>query len=241
MATKKTPQISQESSSNGGTAGNGGEVFASASLFKPATPGISCKESTEVYESWVSAGTYDEVMNDTNYRGPGAACEAVESLYPTDTRDIPLILDACCGSGLVGQKLRRQGFSRLHGVDASSGMLRMAGQKEVYKKLVCCFLGDCPLPMDPDTYDCVVMCGGFMQGHVPTAALRQLVRVVKSGGAVCLVFREVFLREVPEYRGRLEKEMADMEKEGLWTLASRRTIPNYFFHHTGVVFIFRVA
>ncbi|XP_076469063.1 methyltransferase-like protein 27 [Babylonia areolata] len=210
-------------------------VYEGGTVFKAAERGISREASTGVYQDWASQ--YDADMNDEKYRGALAAHEAVVKLYPTD-REKVFVLDVACGTGIVAEKLQKQGFRRMEGLDPSQKMLDEAEQKKVYEKLYCCYLDSTPLPMDPDTYDCAVIAGGMCEGHIPTSGLRSMVRVVKPGGTVVIVMREAFLWEVAEYKDRLEKEMGDMEKEGLWRLSSRTPLPNYFHQHTGVVFIF---
>ncbi|KAL8595242.1 hypothetical protein ACOMHN_043394 [Nucella lapillus] len=227
------------SNSTHATLVSGEQVFANATEFKAARSGISRDESTTVYEAWAASGSYDQDMNDEKYCGAKAAAEALAELYPTD-REHVLVLDVACGTGIVAEKLQKVGFKRIHGLDPSSGMLELADQKKVYEKLLCCYLDSSKLTVVKDMYDCAVSSGGMCEGHIPTSGLRQLIPVVKPEGAVCIVMRESFLRDVLEYRGRLEKEMTDMEKEGLWRLASRTSIPNYFYQHTGVVFIFRL-
>jgi len=44
----------------------------------------------------------------------------------TDTKEQTSILDLGCGTGLIGKYLFEMGFTEIHGIDASSGMLREA-------------------------------------------------------------------------------------------------------------------
>lgn len=80
---------------------------------------------------------------------------------PTDT---PL-LDAGCGTGLVGGELVQRGFSALDGVDLSHGMLNIARSKGIYRQLEIADITR-PLPFDPGSYGAVVCVGTFTAGHV---------------------------------------------------------------------------
>lgn len=221
-------------------ASDGKGVFVSASVFKAARAGIGRDESTQVYDAWAVDGGYDKDMNDDEkYFGGKAVAEALCEMYPTD-RERVLILDLGCGTGIAAERLQKLGFKKIHGLDPSPGMLEEAKKKKVYEKLICCYVDDSPLTAVTDKYDCLVSSGAFCEGHIPTSGLRRMASVVKPGGAVVIVMREAFLWDVAEYKDRLEKEMADMEREGLWRLVSRKQLPNYFHYHTGVAFTLRL-
>ena len=49
------------------------------------------------------------------------------------------------------------------------------------------------------------------------------------GGFVVLLFREEYLTTAPEYRGKLETSMKDMEQQGKWKQTCRRVVPGYSF------------
>ncbi|XP_070179660.1 methyltransferase-like protein 27 isoform X2 [Littorina saxatilis] len=176
-------------------------------------------------------------LNPERYRGPVIAAESVAAFYPTH-RDKVLILDVACGTGFVGQELWKRGFRQIDGLDPCSSMLERARAKKVYRKEFCCYLNEKPLPIADNAYDCAVMAGGMIEGHVPCSGLYQLARVVKPGGLVCLVMREEFLGHVEEYRANLDTVITDMESRAIWRLASRTVVPNYFIDKNGVVFNF---
>ena len=52
------------------------------------------------------------------------------------------ILDVGCGTGNMAQVLHQMGYNNLEGLDPSAGMLAVAEQKDVYKKLHPLFLGN---------------------------------------------------------------------------------------------------
>lgn len=68
----------------------------------------------------------------------------------------------------------------------------------------------------------------------------QLV-VLAAGGLVCIVMRAEYLQHVPEYSGRLELLMDQMEEDKIWRLHSRTVVPRYSFDNDGVIFRFVIC
>ncbi len=80
------------------------------------------------------AESFDRKLTLLKYRIPEAVCAKVAHHFPEPKSELD-ILDAGCGTGLVGVQLRP--FARtLTGVDLSSGMLAQARRRAVYDKLV---------------------------------------------------------------------------------------------------------
>nr|KAG5707663.1 hypothetical protein BaRGS_031045 [Batillaria attramentaria] len=231
MAEEKALKFTEEN------AGEDGEAYAAN--FSAHRPGISPAEATAVYDNWAKMGLYEQDLCPERYTGPAIAANAVGNFFQQD-RDKVLILDTASGTGFVGEELKKLGFERLHALDPSQEMLKIARQKNIYQKDYCCYLDNNRLPIDDDVYDCAVISGGMGEGHIPTAGLYQLARVVKPGGLVCIVMREEYLQHVAEYRDRLEALMKEMEVAGTWKLHSRTIVPKYSFDNNGVVFMFVV-
>ncbi|KAK7469466.1 hypothetical protein BaRGS_00036532, partial [Batillaria attramentaria] len=186
-------------------------------------------QATDYYNRMSANGLYEEYTNEKRLRGPVIAAQSVADFFP-DNRSDKLILD-----------LHRLGFPKLHALDPSEGMLHVARQKNVYEKLYCCYLDQNRLPIDDDVYDCAASSGGFGEGHIPVAGLHELARIVKPGGLVSIVMREMYLETVQEYRGRLEPVMAEMQTAGKWRQLSRKVVSKYYFDDNGVVFEFVVC
>ena len=88
-------------------------------------------ELENIYKSW--ANKYeDDVINLAGYVGHLITSELLLS-YLRNTR--AKILDAGCGTGLVGEILNNNEFKNLIGVDFSQEMLNIAKQKNVYQSL----------------------------------------------------------------------------------------------------------
>ena len=55
-------------------------------------------------------------------------------LFNGDIRDVK-VLDLGAGTGLVGEALHNKGFRNIDALEASAGMLKVAGEKGIYDKL----------------------------------------------------------------------------------------------------------
>lgn len=142
----------------------------------------SVAEAQSLYDDW--AKTYDTDMNEQgqNYAGPAVAAAYVLKSLGTTTIDPNVeILDAGCGTGLVGTFLAKVGAKNIDGVDLSPGMLDIARQTGVYRSLKTTDLSQ-PLAEKDDSYDVVVCIGTFTQSHVGPDAAAELIRLTKPGG-----------------------------------------------------------
>ncbi len=77
---------------------------------------------------------FDQLLTNLNYCGPELVRDALRQVAETPVTGWD-ILDAGCGTGLVGLALKSQ-TRRLVGVDLSAGMLDMARQRNLYAELV---------------------------------------------------------------------------------------------------------
>ncbi|XP_069139662.1 methyltransferase-like protein 27 isoform X2 [Argopecten irradians] len=204
-------------------------------------PGMSMREVAEYYSKWASE--YEHDLSQDRYLGPFYACKAVAEEYPitsTDRKSVR-ILDVACGTGFLGEKLRAEGFATVDGLDPSDKMLEVARKKQIYSELYCEFMSASALPITNDKYACVVVAGGMGEGHIPCAAVPEMVRIVQPGGYVIIVMREEYLTHVQEYAGRLEECFLKLQNEGKWKRCSRAVVPKYSFDNNGVIFKFKVC
>lgn len=161
------------------------------------------EQTLDHYQRW--AGTYDqEVGVDNGYAQPARAAGPYDH-----------VLDVGCGTGLSGVALRDAGFTRLDGCDFSPPMLERAAETGVYRRLFEADL-NAGLNIDGDAYDHAVAVGVFSFGHIRPDALREVLRVVRAGGAVVVGVNDHFW-EV----GELPAELDAIEADGLASVASR--------------------
>lgn len=91
------------------------------------------------------------------------------------------VVDAGAGTGLVGAALKDEGFENLTALDFSTAMLDVAREKGIYDALHQCDLSQ-KTDLPDNMADALVTCGTTTQ--VPSAALREYVRLVRRGGKI---------------------------------------------------------
>jgi predicted TPR repeat methyltransferase len=166
-------------------------------------------DATEVagrYDNW--AETYDHDLRSWSYQAPEVVAEIVVSRRP----EAVSVLDAGCGTGLVGQALRSAGFAgSIHGIDVSGVSLRVAERTGAYTTLESADLQQ-PLDVADRSVD-VLVCVGVMT-YVPdvTAAWCEFARVVRRSGLVVVTQRQDLweARNCPSVVDRLSAD-------GVWT------------------------
>ena len=145
----------------------------------------STDELMGVYDGWADA--YEqELLEEWGYTSPQ---KAVQLLSDIMTLQGMRVLDAGCGTGLVGALLKKSGAASLTGIDYSPGMLAKAEAKQVYDSLDKMDMNE-PLPLPSNSFDATTCIGTFTATHVKPDAVRELVRVTRSGGALIFTVRE---------------------------------------------------
>lgn len=145
----------------------------------------STDELMEVYDGW--ADRYDrELLEDWGYTSPQ---KAVQLLLDAMGSPELTVLDAGCGTGLVGVLLKEAGMSSLTGIDYSPGMLAEAEKKGVYDALHTMDMNR-PLTLPSDSFDAVTCIGTFTSTHVKPEAVKELARVTRSGGVLVFTVRD---------------------------------------------------
>ena len=173
----------------------------------------SVEDLMSAYDEWAS--NYDHDLNDEwGYLAPKSVADLVAAQVSDRTARI---LDAGCGTGLVGLHLSQKGFERIDGADYSEAMLDQAKAKQVYQNLMRLDLNGA-LPIEDGAYDLVTCVGTFTSSHVVPEALVELVRVTRAGGIVCFTVRDSYWDDT----GFL-KLLADLEQGGTARLKELRT------------------
>ena len=136
----------------------------------------SADESKAIYDTW--SASYDADCLSKGFRLPALGAGLL-GRYLGDA-DAP-VLDACCGTGLVGETLRLMGYDRIVGCDLSPDMLKFADRTGAYERLEEADTG-VGLPFDDDAFAGFVCVGAFGPGHAPPVTLDHLARVTRPGG-----------------------------------------------------------
>jgi predicted TPR repeat methyltransferase len=128
------------------------------------------------YDAW--AESYEADMGRAGYRHPAVVLALLARHLPAGAAPL---LDAGCGTGLVGEWLGIVGYGAVDGLDLSEGMLAVAARKGVYRSLHRAALGG-PLPFADGAYAGIVSAGVFTTGHVGAEALPEIARICVPGG-----------------------------------------------------------
>ena len=143
------------------------------------------EELLKYYRDWTKKDKYNQDMIDLNYVAPKEAVLVLKK-YVLDGNS--KILDAGCGTGLVGIELKKYGYSNIDGVDFSQDMLDLV-PKKIYKKIEKVDLNK-PLKFNTNIYDAIICVGTFTYGHVKPHALDELIRITKNKGFICFTINE---------------------------------------------------
>ena len=148
------------------------------------------EEVMKYYDEWGEKDKYNKDMVEWNYTGPKETVEVFKKY--SENKNI-LIFDAGCGTGLVGQELKKFGFNNFHGADLSQKLLDTV-PKNLYQKLIKVDLNK-PISILDDFYGAVMCVGTFTFGHVKPQALDEFVRITKKGGLICFTINEGIYKE----------------------------------------------
>lgn len=141
------------------------------------------EEVAAVYDGW--AATYDAEMAKAGYRHPAIGLALLARHLP---RGAGPVLDAGCGTGLLGDWLGIMGFAPVEGLDLSEGMLAVARAKGAYARLHHLALGRA-LPFVDGAFAGVISTGVFTTGHVGIEGVPELLRITVPGGPVVLTVK----------------------------------------------------
>lgn len=166
------------------------------------------EELLKYYQDWTKKNKYNQDMVNWKYTAPQ---ETVLVLKKYALNNKCKILDAGCGTGLVGIELKKCGYSDIDGVDFSQNMLDLIPQG-IYKKIEKVDLNK-PLKFKPNMYDVVMCVGTFTYGHVKPQALDELIRITKNGGLICFTINEGIYEEYG-----FDNKIKELTNNKLWNV-----------------------
>ncbi|MDH3692457.1 MAG: class I SAM-dependent methyltransferase [Gammaproteobacteria bacterium] len=157
------------------------------------------------YDEW--ARHYDEDLQRFGYRIP-AVIAGLSGRYVN--RDAHPLLDAGCGTGLMGEALYLLGYRSLIGIDMSQGMLDVARTKDIYLELHHMTLGE-RLDFGDNTFVTTFAVGVITIGHAPAHSFDELIRITRPDGYLLFSIR---VDREPEsgYFAKLDA----LENDGKW-------------------------
>lgn len=161
--------------------------LGNSAFLKRVYEASTAEESRDLYDEW--AKQYDKDLEAEDYAFPKLVAQAlIDALggQPDDSKQFEKlsILDAGCGTGLVGIELARFGATSITGLDISPGMLEVARKSGCYTALETADLSK-PIAKPDESVDSVTCAGTLTRGHVgPQPVLEEFARVVKNGGVI---------------------------------------------------------
>lgn len=159
----------------------------------------------DFYRDW--ADSYDADVSNQHYQGPtfltALAVDAAATMKAAPSE--LTVLDAGCGTGLVGVELAKAGFKYVDGIDLSHPMVAKARDTGSYRRLIGGVDLNQPIDgLEPFSYDLLVCCGVFTLGHVRTTALDHLLTTVRRGGVLVISTRHSYLTD-SEFATRVDE------------------------------------
>lgn len=194
-----------------------------------------------IYNKWAS--TYEADMRAVKYNGPEKLMEYFDRLnVPKDGK----ILDVCAGTGGIGRELVKRGYSDIHAIDGSEGMLAKAKEEGNYKTYThLLFDANSKMPFFNGQFDCVLLSGVFAPGHLPIVTLHEVCRVTKVGGVVGMILCDPKYYEDKDKQyanGGFYKVVDEIRDKGFWKMRDGFPIPvPYIEYSDGFVMAFDVV
>ena len=173
-------------------------------IYKLQTP----EEVLEYYKHWTDNNKYNKDMVEWNYTAPKETVAVVKKYASNKNFKI---LDAGCGTGLVGVELKKFGYSHIDGVDFSQDMLDLVPQ-DIYRNLQKVDL-NADLKFRDNTYDVIICVGTFTYGHVKAHALDEFIRITKDKGLICFTINEGIYKEYG-----FDKKIKELSNSKFWNV-----------------------
>lgn len=137
------------------------------------------------YDEWTTS--YEDDVLSWGYDAPQHAVELLASRLKPE--DHPQLLDAGCGTGLVGQALKAKGFHDVVGIDLSPDSLDLAAKTRSYRALAEADFGELPLNLSDGSFGGLLSVGVLSYVANLEEVLREFCRVVHPKGTIVVTER----------------------------------------------------
>jgi predicted TPR repeat methyltransferase len=165
-------------------------------------------EVVSLYDEWATA-EYDADVEGWGYDAPRQIASLVAAHLSERKPGDAEVLDAGCGTGLVGAALHAVGISGIIGGDVSEASLDSARRRDVYDRVLPLDL-NAPLPFADELFAAAVSVGVFTYLTDSEATVRELLRVVAPGGWL------IFTQRTDLWSGRdFDGLLASLDSEGV--------------------------
>ncbi len=137
------------------------------------------------------APVYNQSVDDWGYQCYRKAAETVQQKLTTDQS----ILDAGCGTGLVGQALAERGYQHIVGIDISPEMLEQAKTSGYYQQVKLKNLSETPYPFADNSFLAITCIGVFSLIADPTNILQEFCRLLRPQGYLIFTQQELLFEQ----------------------------------------------
>ena len=150
-----------------------------------------------IYNKW--AESYDNYVISKKYTGPNELVTVLCNIIPyRDLENNKInILDFGCGTGLVGEEIRkRMMIVCLDGIDISEKMIIKCSNKNCYNKIFNIDISKNKLKTEYiNKYNFIVSSGVFLEGHAPFSIIPDLIIYLKQYGYLLITIRESYSKD----------------------------------------------
>ena len=159
------------------------------------------------YDGWTKS--YEQDVLSWGYQAPAVAVEFLSSRVEPEAQ----ILDAGCGTGLVGQALKAKGYHDVVGVDLSPDSLDLAAKTQSYRALAEADFTDLPVNLTDASFGALLSVGVLSYLANVEDVLREFCRVVEPSGLIVVTERTDLFAE------RNSGEIFEsLEEDGSWKI-----------------------
>jgi len=204
--------------------------------------GQGAHATVEAYnKSPQTANNYDTSIRSVGYSGPKVCADmAAGVVSQIGDRSKVKVIDIAAGTGAIGKSLQERGFTDITAHDGAETMLDFCKSLSVYRDYICCLMkGVGSLPCADDIFDVATVSGSFIPDHIPAAALEELVRIVKPGGFIINVYRDILLQT--DYGKDYDAVVKSLTLQGKIEQYGRLFFTKYNYEANGHVDIFQVC
>mgnify|MGYP001291036932 CR=1 FL=1 len=164
------------------------------------------EEIMKYYDEW--GNSYDQDMIEWNYAAPKVSVNSFKKYAQNKSMSI---LDAGCGTGLVGIELKKNNYINIDGLDLSKKLLDLI-PKGYYKNLAISDLNK-PLNIKDNFYDAIICVGTFTYGHVKNNAFDEFIRITKDKGLICFTINEGVYK-----KNNFDIKIKELTESGCWKI-----------------------
>jgi ubiquinone/menaquinone biosynthesis C-methylase UbiE len=170
---------------------------------------LTSKEKVlEYYDKWTKQSRFNQDMVDWQYEAPKNSVALFKK--HAINKNIQ-ILDAGCGSGLVGIELKKEGYKNIKGIDFSQSMINLI-PRGIYNSIELIDLNKV-LKYKNHLFDAIICVGTFTYGHVKNHALDEFIRITKPNGFVCFTVNEGIYKDYC-----FDKKIEELSKNKNWNI-----------------------